>query len=78
MLADICCGIGYFTLLAVNSDAESGKVYTTYVSPEVFDGVQGKLKINKLMRNVQENCFVLKDESVSLAIHEAEDSFIFF
>lgn len=68
MVAAIGREIGFFTLPAAKSVGESGKVYTTDVIPEIFYGVQGKFIIN---------CFALKDESVSLVIHEAEDSFIF-
>ncbi|MCE5285587.1 MAG: methyltransferase domain-containing protein [Pelosinus sp.] len=87
ILADIGCGIGYFTLPAARMVGTSGKVYAIDVIPEMLAEVQGKIKSNDLT-NVeviqgQENDFLLEDKTVkyalvSLVVHEAEDPFAFF
>lgn len=82
VMADIGCGIGYFTLPASEIVGQGGKVYALDISREMLEEVEERLKEGKIS-NVQgmlvaEDHLVLPDRSVSYAflcnvLHEVGD-----
>ena len=87
VMADIGCGIGYFTLPAARIVGIQGKVYGLDIMAEMLEVVEGKARNNHLTNielvQVKEDDFILADKTVqyalaSLVAHEVEDPFAFF
>lgn len=82
IMADIGCGIGYFTIPASKIVGESGKIFAMDISPEMLKDVEIKIKDNNIS-NVEtilteENDLKLEDNKVtfafiSLVLHEANE-----
>ncbi len=82
IVADIGCGIGFFTITAAEIVGEKGKVFAMDISKEMLDEVENKVKENNIL-NIEtvltnENDLKLKDGKVSFAfisqvLHESED-----
>ncbi len=87
IMADIGCGIGYFTLPAARIVGSQGKVYGLDILAEMLEIVEDKAR-NKHLANVEtvqvkENEFMLADKTIQyvlacLVTHEVEDTFAFF
>lgn len=86
-MADIGCGIGYFTIPASEIVGRSGKVYAMDISPEMLQDVEIKIKENNISNIeiilTEENDLKLEDNKVNLAflgnvLHEAyeKESFL--
>jgi ubiquinone/menaquinone biosynthesis C-methylase UbiE len=82
IVADIGCGIGYFTIPAAEMVKSSNKVYALDISEEMLEEVEKKAIIaalpNIISINTKEYDLVLPDEGVTFAImvnvlHEIED-----
>lgn len=86
IVADIGCGIGYFTIPAALIVGEMGKVYAMDLSDEMLKEVHDKA-IEKNIANIEmiqtlENNFVVDDESITYAficnvLHETENVSLF-
>jgi len=82
IMADIGCGIGYFTIPASKIVGDSGKVFAMDILPEMLQDVEMKIK-EKNISNIktiltEENDFKLEDNKVtiafiSLVLHEANE-----
>ena len=86
-MADIGCGIGYFTLPAAHIVGRQGKVYGLDVMAEMLDETRNRVSASALtnveLMQVKENDWLLPDEMVDyvfscLVAHEAEDLTSFF
>ena len=86
-MADIGCGIGYFTLPAARIVGSQGKVYGLDIRAEMLQETARKVSENHLMNveliQVTENHFMLVDQTVryafvGLVAHEAENLTVFF
>ncbi|CUH95348.1 hypothetical protein P22_1418 [Propionispora sp. 2/2-37] len=87
IMADIGCGIGYFTLPAARIVGSQGKVYGLDIMAEMIEETKSKIRENHLTNvelvQVRENDFVLADQTVGYAFaclvaHEAEEPLAFF
>lgn len=87
IVADIGCGIGYFTLPAARIVGSQGKVYALDIFEEMLEIVKDKTKDNHLTNvetiHVEETDYKLPDKSIDyalacLVVHEAEDPVAFF
>jgi ubiquinone/menaquinone biosynthesis C-methylase UbiE len=82
IMADIGCGIGYFTIPASKIVGKSGKIFAIDISPEMLQDVGIKINENNIS-NVEiilteENDLKLKDNAVTFAfisnvLHEADE-----
>lgn len=82
VMADIGCGIGYFTIPAAKIVGENGEVFAMDISPEMLGEVEIKVKDNNIS-NVktiltEENDFKLENDKITVAfistvLHEIED-----
>ena len=82
IVADIGCGIGYFTFPAANIVNKKNKVYALDISNEMLDDIKNKMN-EKNVRNItckktEEYDLKLEDKSVTYVImvnvlHEIED-----
>lgn len=82
IIADIGCGIGYFTLPAAELSGPGGKVYALDISDEMLDETK-KAAVEKGLTNIElvrntEYDLVIGGESVtycliSLVLHEVDD-----
>ncbi len=82
IVADVGCGIGYFSIPAANIVAELGKVYAMDISDEMLREVQEKTRENNIT-NIEivktiENSLVVDDETITYAficnvLHETEN-----
>ena len=82
IMADIGCGIGYFTIPASKIVGKSGKIFAMDISPEMLQDVEIKINENRIS-NVEpilteENNLKLKDNEVTFAfisfvLHEADE-----
>ncbi|RII35362.1 class I SAM-dependent methyltransferase [Clostridium chromiireducens] len=82
IMADIGCGIGYFTIPASKIVGENGKIFAMDISPEMLKDVEVKISDNNIS-NVEtilteENDLKLEDNKVtfafiSLVLHEANE-----
>ncbi|EKQ56171.1 MULTISPECIES: class I SAM-dependent methyltransferase [unclassified Clostridium] len=82
MMADIGCGIGYFTIPASKIVGDSGKIIAMDISPEMLQDVQMKINENNISNIeiilTEENNLKLEDNKatfafISLVLHEAND-----
>ncbi|MBP2632414.1 MAG: ubiE 3 [Firmicutes bacterium] len=87
IMADIGCGIGYFTLPAARIVGSQGKVYGLDILAEMLEIVEDKARDKQLTNvkivQVKENDFILADQTIQYALaclvtHEVEDPFTFF
>ncbi|MBP2638411.1 MAG: ubiE 3 [Firmicutes bacterium] len=85
VMADIGCGIGYFTLPAAKIVGSQGKVYALDISVEMLNELRNNTSnlANIELIQVRENDFILDNESVNFALvclvaHEVEDCLAFF
>jgi len=85
IMADIGCGIGYFTLPAAKIVGSQGKVYGLDTAAEMIEDAQGKIGYltNVELLQVQESDFILDNQTMSyaficLVVHEVEDRLVFF
>jgi ubiquinone/menaquinone biosynthesis C-methylase UbiE len=85
IMADIGCGIGYFTLPAAKIVGSQGKVYGLDTAAEMIKEAQGNVGhlANVELLQVQENDFILDNQTISYAFiclvaHEVEDRLDFF
>ncbi|MBP2656910.1 MAG: ubiE 3 [Firmicutes bacterium] len=85
IMADIGCGIGYFTLPAAKIVGSQGKVYGMDTAAEMIEDAQGKIGhlTNVELLQVQESDFILDNQTISyaficLVVHEVEDRLVFF
>lgn len=82
VMADIGCGIGYFTIPAAEIVGKDGQVFAMDISPEMLSEVEIKVKDNNIS-NVKtiltgENDFKLEADKITIAfistvLHEIED-----
>jgi len=85
IVADIGCGIGYFSLPASEIVGNSGKVYAMDISIEMLEELEQKIEEGDSIIRViatDENGFKLEDNAVTYAficnvLHEAKDMRIF-
>lgn len=86
-MADIGCGIGYFTLPAAQIVGRQGKVYGLDVMAEMLEETRNRVSASALTNvelvQVKENDWLLHGETVDYAFsclvaHEAEDLTAFF
>ncbi|BBB89657.1 MAG TPA: methyltransferase domain-containing protein [Methylomusa anaerophila] len=86
-MADIGCGIGYFTLPAAQIVGSQGKIYALDIMAAMIEETKSKVRENRLtnveLLQVKENDFMLADQTVQYAFaclvaHEAEDLSAFF
>ena len=82
IVADVGCGIGYFSIPAAVIVGEMGKVYAMDISDEMLKEVQERAKVNNVanieMVNTLENSLLVADESITYAficnvLHETEN-----
>jgi ubiquinone/menaquinone biosynthesis C-methylase UbiE len=82
IMADIGCGIGYFSIPASKIVKDSGEVFALDVSPEMIQEVETKAKENSCfnLKTVltQENNFMLEQGKITFAficnvLHETEN-----
>lgn len=82
VMADIGCGIGYFTFPASEIVGESGKIYAMDISSEMLEDVDKKAKEDNISNIVtvqtEENDFKIDAEILNLAfisnvLHETEN-----
>lgn len=86
IMADIGCGIGYFSIPAAEIVSESGKVFAIDISAEMIKELEGKLEENNTS-NVktiitEENDLKVDNDSISYAficnvLHETDDIEVF-
>ena len=82
IMADIGCGIGYFSIPASKIVGKTGKIFAMDISPEMLQDVEIKIKENNIS-NIEiiltdENDLKLEDNKVTFAfisnvLHEAEE-----
>jgi len=82
IVADVGCGIGYFSIPAAVIVGEMGKVYAMDISDEMLSEVQERAKVNNVA-NIEivktlENSLLVADESITYAficnvLHETEN-----
>ncbi len=84
-VADIGCGIGFFTLPLARFVGENGKVFALDTSPTMIKELRKRTRNLKQVKPIhsQENKFSLGDESVNFIllvnmVHELEDWKLFF
>ena len=82
IIADIGCGIGYFTIPASKIVGESGKVFAMDILPEMLQDVGEKIKDNNISNIeiilTEENDLKLEDNKITIAfistvLHEADE-----
>lgn len=82
IMADIGCGIGYFTIPASKIVGDSGKIFAMDILPEMLQEVEIKVKENNISNIktilTEENDLKLEDGKITVAfisnvLHEAED-----
>ncbi|MEG6584855.1 class I SAM-dependent methyltransferase [Dendrosporobacter sp. 1207_IL3150] len=82
IVADIGCGIGYFTIPASNLVGLNGKVYAMDISDEMLNMVSERIRQSGVENieivQIRENDFLLADNSADFAVaffvlHEAND-----
>jgi ubiquinone/menaquinone biosynthesis C-methylase UbiE len=85
VVADIGCGIGFFTLPLARFVGENGKVFALDTSPTMIKELRKRTRNLKQVRPIhsQENKFALENESVNFVllvnmVHELEDWKLFF
>ncbi|EYE88883.1 methyltransferase [Fervidicella metallireducens AeB] len=85
-IADIGCGIGYFTFPASKIVGKSGRVYALDILPEMIEEIEQKIKENNSDNIItvltEENNTKLEDNEVNYAflcnvLHEAENKEVF-
>jgi FkbM family methyltransferase len=81
IMADIGCGIGYFSIPASKIVGKSGKIFAIDILPKMLQDVEIKIKENNILNIeivlTEENNLKLEDNSVTFAfistvLHEAE------
>ncbi|WP_333887263.1 class I SAM-dependent methyltransferase [Clostridium sp.] len=82
-VADIGCGIGYFSIPACEIVGERGKIFAIDILPEMLQEVEINKKKHNLVCNIEtilttENSLKLEDNTISFALisnvlHEASD-----
>lgn len=86
IVADIGCGIGYFTLPAARIVGSQGKVYALDILAEMLEIVNDKTKDHQFTNvetiQVEENSYKLPDKSIDyawacLVVHEVDDPIAF-
>lgn len=86
VMADIGCGIGYFTLPAARIAGKEGKIMALDLSGEMLTALKEKLVLEKLANVVliqnEENSLPLEDNTVDIGflchvMHETENKDIF-
>jgi ubiquinone/menaquinone biosynthesis C-methylase UbiE len=84
-VADIGCGIGFFTLPLARFVGENGKVFALDTSPTMIKELRKRARNLKQVKPIhsQENKFALENESVNFVllvnmVHELEDWKLFF
>jgi len=86
IMADIGCGIGYFTFPAAEIVGPGGQIYAMDISLEMLKEVEKKMSekatLNISTIKTEENNLKINDETVTVAfisnvLHEAEDIEIF-
>lgn len=87
VVADIGCGIGYFTLSAARIVGRQGKVFALDILAEMLEIVKEKTIEHHLTNvelvQVKENDFILAEKTIEyalacLVVHEAENPMDFF
>lgn len=82
IMADIGCGIGYFTIPASKIVGSNGKIIAIDILPEMIQDVEVKIKQNDISNIrtslITEDDFKLEDSEVTIAfisnvLHEIED-----
>lgn len=82
IVADVGCGIGYFSIPAAVIVGEMGKVYAMDISDEMLKEVQERAEVNNVanieMVKTLENSLLVADESITYAficnvLHETEN-----
>jgi len=82
IVADVGCGIGYFSIPAAVIVGEMGKVYAMDISDEMLREVQERARANNVinieMVKTLENSLIVVDESITYAficnvLHETEN-----
>jgi ubiquinone/menaquinone biosynthesis C-methylase UbiE len=86
IMADIGCGIGYFSIPASEIVGDSGKIFAMDILPEMLQEVEIKIKENSISNIktllTKESDLKLEDGKIDIAfisnvLHEAEDKEIF-
>ena len=82
VMADIGCGIGYFTIPASKIVGDSGNIFAMDISPEMLQDVGIKIKNNNISNIeiilTEENDLKLEDNKITFAfistvLHEADE-----
>ena len=82
IMADIGCGIGYFTIPASKIVGDNGKIFAMDISSEMLQDVEIKIKSNDISNIeiilTEENDLKLKDNKITFAfistvLHEADE-----
>lgn len=82
VMADIGCGIGYFTIPASKIAGDSGNIFAMDISPEMLQDVGIKIKSNNISNIeiilTEENDLKLEDNKITFAfistvLHEADE-----
>jgi len=82
VMADIGCGIGYFTIPASKIAGDSGNIFAMDILPEMLQDVGKKIKDNNISNIeiilTEENDLKLEDNKItfafiSLVLHEADE-----
>jgi len=82
VMADIGCGIGYFTIPASKIVGDSGNIFAMDISPEMLQDVGIKIKSNTISNIeiilTEENDLKLEDNKITFAfistvLHEADE-----
>ena len=82
VMADIGCGIGYFTIPASKITGNSGNIFAMDISPEMLQDVGIKIKSNNISNIeiilTEENDLKLEDNKITFAfistvLHEADE-----
>ena len=82
IMADIGCGIGYFTIPAAKIVGDSGKIFAMDILPEMLQDVGEKIKDNNISNIeiilTEENDLKLEDNKITIAfisnvLHEANE-----
>ena len=82
VMADIGCGIGYFTIPASKIAGDSGNIFAMDILPEMLQDVGAKIKDNNISNIeiilTEENDLKLEDDKItfafiSLVLHEADE-----
>ncbi len=86
IMADIGCGIGYFTLPAARIVGSQGKVYGLDILAEMLEIVEDKARNEQLTNvdliQVKEHDFILADQTIQyalacLVVHEVDEPSVF-